>query len=427
MQPPKKYKFLQEQVFEGTWPFKLLKSPFNVLLLLLIYFIWGLTLYLLYDIPLNYLLAGICGAFGLFLWTISIFRYADNLRNVEIEHLNRVSKKFHVGFLENLFHPSSIVISILVFVLVLTYFYSSTSIGIENLLTYIQREMELDSLPPLLVFYILLMAFDICYRLGLSLYVILIQLKRDFLLAHYLRDPLLRAHFSATDIRNLEKSDLVHFLAISSGITLLSLGILDPFLFIMVLSYILFTFSISVVNILYLRLLYIRAIPDGLLTLIWNSNFAQVGTISTSITNTIPHVTPTLFVFDGRNFFISTSFSSKKVRNLRKINEISLFIDSQKNMDISRSFGVHIQGKSKIYGYNTKTGLLFFFLFAPILFRVSLLFLRKYPNYISYYQKTHRIIPRAWQIFPIISRTIIEIEPKQFFAWKASRSKQIRF
>ena len=125
MQPPKKYKFLQEQVFEGVWPFSKFKSPTNVLLLLLLYSFWGLGLYFIYEIPLAYFVAGICGAFGLFLWTVGIFRYADNLRNVEVERLNRVNKKFLVGFLENLFHPSSIVISIIVFTIVFSLFLPS--------------------------------------------------------------------------------------------------------------------------------------------------------------------------------------------------------------------------------------------------------------------------------------------------------------
>ena len=427
MQPPKKYKFLQEYVFEGTWPFSHLRSPYNVLLLLLIYFSWGLALYFTYNIPFVYLFAGICGAFGLFLWTISIFKYARKLRNVEIERLNSVTKKFHVEFLEYLFHPSSFVISIIVFLVVLTYFFSSTSFGLDNILTYIQKDMALNSLPPLLIFFIFLMTFDICYRLGLSIFIIFIQLRRDFILARYLKNPLLKSHFSATDIRSLENSDIVHFLAIANGLTLIPLGYLDQFLLFILLFYIMFAFLLSSINIIILRILYVRAIPDGLLTLIRNSNFAQIGTISVTSSNKIPHLTPTLFIFDGRDFFISTSFSSKKVRNLQKSNKIALFIDSKEKKDMTQRFGVQIQGRSKIYGHDSKTGFLSALLFSPILIRVFMLFLRKYPNYISYYVRFHEKIPRAWQALPIVSRTIIKIVPEQFFYWKASRVNQIKF
>jgi len=427
MQPPKKYKFLQEHVFEGTWPFSRLKPPFNVFLLLLIYFSWGLALYFTYNIPFIYLFAGVCGAFGLFLWTISIFKYAKKLRNVEIERLNSVTKKFHVEFLEYLFHPSSIVISIAVFLLVLTYFFSSSSFGLNNILIYIQDDMALNSLPPLLIFFIFLMTFDICYRLGLTIFIIFIQLRRDFILARYLKNPSLKAYFSATDIRSLENSDVVHYLAISSGLALVPLGYLDRFLMFMLLAYIMFAFLLSSINIIYLRILYVRAIPDGLLTLIRNSNFAQIGTISVSSSNKIPHVTPTLFIFDGRDFFISTSLSSKKVRNLQKRNKITLFIDSKEKKDMTQSFGVQIMGRSKIYGHDSKTGFLFVLLFSPVLIRVLMLFLRKYPNYINYYWRFHEKIPRAWQVLPIVSRTIIKIVPEHFFYWKASRVDQVRF
>ena len=424
MQPPKKYKFLQEQVFEGVWPFSKFKSPTNVLLLLLLYSFWGLGLYFIYEIPLAYFVAGICGAFGLFLWTVGIFRYADNLRNVEVERLNRVNKKFLVGFLENLFHPSSIVISIIVFTIVLTYLFTSTSFGVENFLTHIQKEMNFISIPPLFLLYVLLLTFDLCYRLGLSLYVILMQIRRNFRLARYLKTPVIKTQFSPTDIRNLEKADYIHYLAISGGFTLIPLGLMDPVLLVTLSAYLFVTFTLATFNIFHLRLLYVRSIPDGLLNLIRSSKLAQVGTISRG---KFPHVTPTLFVFDGRNFFIATSVQSQKVQNLRRVKNIAIFIDSQSHKHIEKSIGVLVTGQTKLFGHNIQTGILYFLILGLRMARISLLFRKKYPHYISRYWKVHWTLPRAWQLLPILSRTIIEIVPEQFYFWKASRSEVIRF
>lgn len=424
MQPSKKYKFLQEQVFDGIWFFNRFKSPINVFVLLLLYVIWGVFLYIIYRIPLSYLIVGICGAIGLFLWTIGIFHYANRLRNVEIERINKVNQKFLVNFLENMFHPSSIIISVIVFISVVTYGISSTSLGIENILTNIQRDLNFTSLPLLLTFFIMLLAFDLCYRLGLSFYVILTQIRRNYRLSKYLKNPLLRTQFSPTDIRKLEESDYSHFLAIGSGFFLVPLGFLDLVLLRMLLLYLFITFSLTLLNLLHLRLLYVRSIPKGLLNLISTSKFAQVCTVSDG---KIPHITPTLFVFDGRNFFIATSIKSRKIKNLRKNKKLTIFIGSQGDEDLTKGMGVMISGRTRIYGYNIQTGIYYFLLLGILMIRIYLLFFRKYPKHLKYYWRVHRNFPRAWQLFPILSRTIIEIVPEQFFSWKSSRPIMIKF
>ena len=424
MQPSKKYEFLQEQVFEGIWPFNRFTSPTNVLLLLMLYAIWGFFLYVYYMIPLPYLIAGGFGSLGLFLWTIGIFRYADKLRNVEIERINTVNRKFMIGFLENLFHPSSIVISILVFSASLTYLFSSTSFGIESILNKIQVELNVTTLPPLILLFVFLLAFDLCYRLGLSLYVVLMQTRRNLRLAKFFRSPSLKSHFSPIDIRNLEYADYYHLLAICSGFLLVPLGFMDAFLMLAILLYLALTLSLATFNSIYLRILYSRSFPKGLSKLLYSTRFANVATVSP---NRYPHITPTLFVFDGRNVFFITSIKSQKVKNLRRINNISIFIDSHKHEEVTNGFGVSISGRARTYGHNVWTGILYFLIFGLRMVRVYMLFRKKYPHYINQYQKENHNLPFAWRIYPLISRTIIEIIPNQFSFWKASRSTLIRF
>ncbi|MHA1995095.1 MAG: DUF7530 family protein [Candidatus Hodarchaeales archaeon] len=424
MQPLKKYKFLQEQVFEGFWPFNKFHSPTNVFLLLFTYFIWGLGLYLIYKIPINFLFAGSCGALGLFLWTMGIFRYANALRNVEIERINKVNQKFLIGFLENLFHPSSIILGVFIFTIVLTYLFSSPSLGAENFLTRLQSEMNVTSLPPLLMMFILLLIFDLCYRLGLSLYLIFTQIKRNLLLSKYLDTPLFKSHFSPINIRNLERADRYHYLSISGGFALIPLGLLDPILFLVLLSYLLITFGLSTAVLIHLRLMYLRAMPDGIMKLIRSANFAQIGTIRPE---KVPHLTPTLFIFNGRNFFIATSNKSQKIRNLRYFNKIAIFIDSQNQEDYTKSVGLLTIGRTRIYGYDIRTGVIYFLIMGFRMIHTYFLFHRKYPQYINKYWRGTKDLPRAWQIFPILSRTIIEVIPEQFYLTKASRTDLMKF
>jgi len=423
MQPPKEYKFLQEQVFE-FWPLNKLKSPMNVFLLLILYVIWGLVLFLYYDIPLYYFLAGICGVFGLFMWTIGIFSYANHLRGVQVERINTANKKFLTEFLENLFHPSSLVVSVLVFSCVITYYFSSGTFGVESILVKIQQDMNLSTIPPIFLLYILLLTFDLCYRLGLSLYVILTQFRRNFRLAKYLNSPHLRTSFSPVDIGNLEKMDYYNYLAICSSFALIPLGIIDVVLLYALVLFIAFTFSLMVFNIIYLRILYTRSFPPGLLALLHTEKIARVGTISN---NEFPHVVPTLFVFDGRSIFIATSVKSKKVKNLSNNTNITVFIDSTPKGDITKGIGVLVVGHAKIYGHNIWMGILYYLVRGFRMARLLMLFRRKYPHYISQYLKSQKNLPRAWQLFPIISRAIIEIIPDQLYFWKASRPTLIKF
>ncbi len=424
MQPPKEYKFLQEQVFEGIWPFNKFKSPMNVFLLLILYFIWGFALLIYYDIPWYYFIAGFCGVLGLFLWTIGIFSYADHLRSVQVERINAANKKFLTEFLENLFHPSSLVVSVLVFSVVITYYFTSTSFGFESILVKIQQDMNISTLPPIFLLYIFLLTFDLCYRLGLSLYVILTQIRRNIRLGGYLKSPLLRTSFSPVDVANLEKMDYYNYLAVCSSFALLPLGIIDLVLLYALILFIIVIFSLMLFNIVHLRILYTRSFPQGLLNLLHSAKFARVGTIST---NKFPHVVPTLFVFDGRNVFIATSVVSQKVKNLRNNSNITIFIDSPPDGDLTKGFGVLITGQAKLYGHNFWLGIFYYLVRGFRMVRLLMLFRRKYPHYISHYLKGQKNLPRSWQLFPVISRAIIEIIPDQLYFWKASRPTLIKF
>jgi hypothetical protein len=177
-------------------------------------------------------------------------------------------------------------------------------------------------------------------------------------------------------------------------------------------------------NIIYLRILYTRSFPQGLLALLYTEKLARVGTISL---NKFPHVVPTLFVFDGRSIFIATSVKSQKVRNLRYNTNITVFIDSQPEGDITKRTGVLVTGQAKIYGHNMWMGILYYLVRGFRMARLLMLFRRKYPHYISQYLKNQKELPRAWQLFPIVSRAIIEIIPSQLYFWKASRPTLIKF
>ncbi|MHA2052090.1 MAG: pyridoxamine 5'-phosphate oxidase family protein [Candidatus Hodarchaeales archaeon] len=424
MQQIKPYKFLQEQVFEGIWPFSKLRSPGNVGLLTLFYFLWGMIIYYLYDIDPYLLIAGLFSALSISVWTLGIFRYANMLREAKVEKLNAVNRKFLTQYLDALFHPSSIVLGIILFVFTIVFFLASYFSGATSIMTRIEMDLGNSSIPPFILFYLFLISFDICYRLGLSSYVMFTQIRRNFWLEKYLRNPRLSQQFVPRNIKALANADKYHYLALGGGIFLIPMLVLDPLLFLGLCVYLIVSFIVATYNLIHLNILHTKAIPKDVKNLLCCARFAYVGTVSEK---SVPHITPSLFVFDGRHVFLATSIKSQKVKNLRIWKKIAVCIEYRKGEDVLKSQGVLIQGKARIYGHNTFFGLIYVLFTGLRMLLIRNLFTRKYPDYLIQYSKNNQNLPRAWRTLPILSRTIIEIIPDRFIYWKGPRFSRIKF
>ena len=419
MQRPKPYRFLQEQVFDGIWPFSQVRSPTNVALLTILYFLWGFAIYILYEIPTYFFISGVFAALSISVWTLGIFRYAKILRETQIEKLNHVNRKFLVRYLDALFHPSSIAIGIVIYTITLVFLLTP-----QSLIATLQAELQVTSLPPLILLYVFLISFDICYRMGLSTYVMFTQIRRNIWLGQMLNNPKLKEYFIPRNIRALEEADKYHYLALSGGIFLFPFLILDPILILGLYLYLTVAFLAATINLLHLRILHAKAIPQNVIDLLSSSRFAYVGTKSKRM---IPHVTPTLFVFDGRHVFFATSIKSAKVRHLRSHGNIAVCIEKRDPRDLSNSQGVLIQGRARIYGFNVISAILYIMVYGLRLLLIRNLFQKKYPQYLSQYERKNRYLPTAWRTMPIFSRTIIEVLPQRFIWWKGTKYTQITF
>ena len=226
---------------------------------------------------------------------------------------------------------------------------------------------------------------------------------------------------------NLEKQlkfNHIHHLAIIGRLFIIPIGLFDLILLFAFFACLFSIFLLTAFNIHHLRLLYACTIPQRLLALLHSAKFAMVGTISLGGS---PHITPTLFVCDGRSIFIVTSVKSQKVKNLHQTNDIAIFIDSNTNRNFTKSEGVLIRGRTRIYDHNFRTGMTYMLILGFHIFRIYFLFRKKYPCYTAQYLKKNWNLPRDWQILPIISRTIIEIVPEEFFLWKASKPTLVKF
>jgi len=137
--------------------------------------------------------------------------------------------------------------------------------------------------------------------------------------------------------------------------------------------------------------------------------------IGTSDRNRNPHVTPVIFVFDGKAAYIVTSKVSKKVANLRENNNVALLIDIRSPIDLLNNRAVLIKGKAKIFNLSDAI-----FRFSKLV-SVKRLFQQKYPHYMRKYAEERDKLPLAWRTTLFISRLLIRIDMEEFVYWKKAR------
>ncbi len=267
LQPNKPYKFLQEEILEGVFPLSKFKSPVNIFLLIVIYVVWGFILYLIYHIPNKFIIAGSISAIGISIWTLGIVMYANSLRNLELDEINTnlIHKKILLEFMNNLFHNSSLFYGVAISMIVYAIIFNSAIIRDDpilrpflgnlpilvsitdrpSLIAQIQTALGVTSIPVPILLYIFFISFDISYRVGLSFHILLSQARRNWSILRLLRQENLRKQLRKVDFNKIEATDKYHYIALSGGIFLFPLTLIDILFFLSLLGVILFVFCYS--------------------------------------------------------------------------------------------------------------------------------------------------------------------------------------
>lgn len=275
LQTNKPFKFLQEEILEGVWPLSKFRAPINIYLLIAIYVIWGFGLFLLYPIPNFYIIAGSISAIGISIWTLGIVNYANSLRNIELDELktSMTYKKISLEFMDNLFHNSSLFYGVAIAVVVYTIILNSAIIRDDvvlnryfgnipllvsitdrtSLLANLQNSLGVSSIPIPILMYIFFISFDISYRVGLSFHILLTQARRNWLFFRTLRKKELRQNLEKKDLQRILNTDKYHYLALSGGIFLIPLTLIDVLFRLCLLGVIVFVFVMATFNFLSLR------------------------------------------------------------------------------------------------------------------------------------------------------------------------------
>jgi hypothetical protein len=273
---------------------------------------------------------------------------------------------------------------------------------------------------PLLTILILILAWDISYRLGLSLVTTFFAAVRSVSLAAAARRRRGLAYTAYSEVRTLKYLDLINLYWGFSAILLLPMTIKSYFLLFGLAGFLAGIIGLSTLSLLAMET--IPWFPPDVESILYHEEFAYVNTCS----HNQPHVTPVIFVYDGKYLYFAISVASAKYRIIKKNPKIAVLVDMRNNVSPMKNKAVLLRGTGMILGELSLMGVFRLFLHGLWLVRVRNLFARKYPMYMRYYDKQAQELPPAWRNKPFLSRVIVRLAPVKITYWREARPTTLR-
>ncbi len=396
----KEMKWIYEIIVGKIPPFSLLSYQYSILLQLLFLLVLGLILGLGFHLKTISLVYGSLGILVAVLWSLLILQLGPTLRKFRAP-LSKDENELLERYKGILFHKNhyEAIPGVAIFVPFMLYLFHDGSGLLKNWLG--------ENPNILLLFFVSLLIWDICYRMGLGIWTSILALWRSLELKKLAERRTELEHTPYTELRALRKLDINN--AFFGLISLLLLPLLksDPLFVVMVFVFMIF---ITLTNVVSAYLVSkVPWLPPDIYNLVKESSFAYVGTSLKGVT----HITPVVYVFDGQRIFFNTSKEAKKLKVMRKNNKVAFLIDKRDMSNIYENKAVLFTGKVKIYGL----------LDVPLQFiqmlRTLRLFIMKYPEYTKKYSTSE--LPKAWQLTPIIARILVEVKPAQIIYWRGAK------
>ncbi|MFX0115723.1 MAG: pyridoxamine 5'-phosphate oxidase family protein, partial [Candidatus Hodarchaeota archaeon] len=374
---------------------------------------------LLFEMSFEAFVIGTIVGLGIVVWTNGIIQVGDTIRSLEITRSSGLKIRIARTFAQELFQNVSVLFGIAAFVGAITYLLTLEKEPLTRLAG--------NPYNPLILLYFLLLLFDVCYRLGLTGYISIILIRRNFLLSRLMAKKELEGQIQPGDIREYIEIDKHVFTMILGSLFLIPVSIFIHWHFLLAVLVFFFgaTFLVAL-SILHLEILRARAFPNDIVRILTNEQVGYVGTIRP---DGIPHITPTAFIFDRRRIYIATSLKSKKIANLMSSPYVSLYIQSSIPKRGGKSTfygeGIRINGKARILGRNPVHAILILFLQGIRMLLVQRLMKRKYSGYIKSYSRYGTAVPRAWRIIPLLYRVLVEITPEAIFVTRNGKEYHV--
>ena len=400
-------KWTYELIIEKIPPFKYLPRHFDVLAQLIIMAITGSAINYVFGLPFVSLVYGLWIIFVVILQSTIAIYYGPALRTLH-PPINPVEKITFEKYREQMFDSKIILtIGLIIFIGGAGYFLTP-SLGLKSFSGWLGGNLN-----PVLLVFVFLLWWDLAYRIGLGLYTTFLSFVKSIQLfsAAKLRGPM--EYMPMVNIRTFIKVSLANILFGVVALLLLlpisGLGFrtgMDEILFAVTITYfllviILGSLAIGIVD-------AIPKLPPHINKLLRDSDFAYVGI---SVPFKFTHVTPVIFVFDGRSLYFATSKESQKLKDLKKNKKIAFLVDHRDPTESYNNEAILTLGRGKVYNFIET-------LIQGIrMLRVRHLFAQKYPRYMSAYKRNDKHVPLAWKTKPFISRKLIRVDPDRMIYW----------
>jgi nitroimidazol reductase NimA-like FMN-containing flavoprotein (pyridoxamine 5'-phosphate oxidase superfamily) len=396
----KEMKWIYEEIVGRIPPFSLVSYQYSILLQLFFLLILGLVLGFVFKLEPHSLFYGSLAIMVAVLWSLLILQLGPTLRKFRAP-LSKDENELLEQYKGILFHRNhyEAIPGLAIFIPFMLYllYYGS------NLLEYwIGGNRHI-----ILLLFISLLIWDICYRMGLALWTSILALWRSVRLEKLAEKRTELEHTPYTELRSLRKLDINNVFFGIISLLLIPLFQIDKFLVMIIFIFMAFISLISVISAYTVS--KVPWLPPDIYNLVKDSSFAYIGASFKGL----PHVTPVVYVFDGQRIFFNTSKEAKKLKMMQKNNKVAFLIDKRDMSNIYENKAVLFTGEVKIYG------LLDIPLRLIQMLSVRKLFMKKYPEYTRKYSVSE--LPKAWQLTPIIARILVEVKPVKIIYWRGAK------
>ncbi len=396
----KEMKWIYEIIVGSIPPFSLLPYQYSIVLQLMLLLVIGLALGFIFDLKPVSLLYGSLGILVAVSWSLLILQLAPTLRKFRVP-LSKDENELLERYRGILFHRNhyEAVPGLIIFIIFMLYLFIFGS----NLLVYwIGEKPHL-----ILLLFVSLLIWDICYRMGLGIWTSILALWRSVKLKNLAEKRNELEHTPYTELNYLRKLDINNIFFGMISLLLIPIIQSDGFLVAIILVFFIFIIVTSVYSAYLVS--KVPWLPPDIYNLVMDSSFAYIGNAYHGYT----HVTPVVYIFDGQRIFFNTSKESKKLKVLRRNKKVAFLIDVRDMSNIYENKAVLFTGVAKIYGIADIP------LHFPQMLAARSLFLKKYPDYTRKYATSE--LPKAWQLTPIIARILIEIKPVRIIYWRGAK------
>ncbi|MCX9083432.1 MAG: pyridoxamine 5'-phosphate oxidase family protein [Candidatus Methanoperedens sp.] len=396
----KEKKWIYEDIVGKIPPFSLLSTKYSILLQLLFLLVIGIILGFVFDIEQISMRYGLLAIVVAVSWSLLILQLAPTLRKFRAP-LSKDENDLLEKYKNILFHKNhyEALPGLAIFIPFMFYIFY---LGTDMMEMWVGKEPN-----KILIVFVSLLIWDICYRMGLGLWTSALALWRSICLKKLAEKRTELEHTPYTELKYLQKLDINNVFFGLISLLLLPIFKTDEFLVTVTLTFMFLVCFTSVISAYIIS--KVPWLPPDIYNLVNESSFAYIGTSLGGVT----HVTPVVYVFDGQKIYFNTSKEAKKLKTMKQNNKVAFLIDKRDMSNIYENKAVMFTGEVKIYGLKD----------IPLsLFRMLGTlhhFMKKYPDYTKKYSTSE--LPKAWQLTPIIARILVEVKPVKIIYWRGAK------